>query len=73
MKKMIIIFVCFSVMVITNACSKKEYTGKFVHWGDIRSGVNIEKLDKNNIPYKLKDNQVYIPEDAFNDATFCCS
>ncbi|MFK9091693.1 hypothetical protein [Bacillus salipaludis] len=73
MKKINILLIFISVMIITSACTKKEYSGKYVRWGDIRSGVSIEKLEKNNIPYKLKDNQISIPEDAFDDAITCCS
>ncbi|WP_246277253.1 hypothetical protein [Neobacillus endophyticus] len=73
MKKKLLILVCIFVMAITSACEKKEYNGKYVHWGDIRSGLSIEKLKRNNIPYKLKANQVFIPEDAFDYALYCCS
>jgi flagellar biosynthesis/type III secretory pathway M-ring protein FliF/YscJ len=72
MKKIKILLVCISIMLITGAC-EKEYSGKFVPWGDIRTGLSIDKLKKNNIPYNVEENTILIPEDAFDDAIYCCS
>lgn len=53
--------------------SQKGYSGKYIRWGDTVNSVNTDILEENNIPYKVKDNKVYIPEDAFNKAIYCCS
>ncbi|WP_312476166.1 hypothetical protein [Neobacillus sp.] len=72
MKKIKILLVCILIVVITGAC-KKEYSGKYVLWGDIRTGLSVDKLKRNNIPYKVKEDIILIPEDAFDDAIYCCS
>lgn len=59
-----------SAIFITSGCG---YNGEYVSWGDTVPVVDTDRLEKNNIPYKIKDNKVYIPEDAFDKAILCCS
>lgn len=59
-----------SAFFITSGCA---YNGEYVRWGDTVPVVDTDRLEKNNIPYKIKDNKVYIPEDAFDKAILCCS
>ncbi|MFD0772255.1 hypothetical protein ACFQZ1_26500 [Bacillus sp. CGMCC 1.60114] len=74
MKKKRIVFLClfFSILLIFYF-SQKGYSGKYVQWSDTVETVHTDPLERNNIPYKIKDNKVYIPEDAFNKAIMCCS
>ncbi|HFJ9319497.1 hypothetical protein CN324_29740 [Bacillus anthracis] len=72
MKKKLLLVFCLSILFILSGC-QKEYNGKYVQWGDTMESVNTDKLERNNIPYKVEGNKVYIPEDAFDDAIVCCS
>ncbi|WP_429667995.1 hypothetical protein [Bacillus gobiensis] len=72
MKKVLMFFLCFAVIVTTSACQKK-YTGEYEQWGSTAKLVDTDKLEEHNIPYKIEDGQVYIPEDAYEDALFCCT
>ncbi|MEI4623956.1 hypothetical protein KFD70_25660 [Bacillus pfraonensis] len=65
------LFLCFVIVIGVSACQK--YNGEYVQWGDTAKSVDIDKLERNDIPYKIKDNKVYIPEDAFDKATYCCT
>ncbi|PFN26076.1 hypothetical protein [Bacillus cereus] len=62
------LFLCFTALLMLPACQK--YNSKLEQWG---STVDTAKLKRNNIPYEIKDGKVYIPEDAFSDATYCCT
>lgn len=72
LKKKHILFLCFFIVLIVYFF-QKGYSGDFIRWGDSIETVNTEKLERNNIPYEIKDNKVYIPEDAFDKAIWCCS
>lgn len=63
---------CLAILFILSAC-QKEYKGKYVKWGDTVETVDTERFERNNIPYKVEGNKVYVPEDAFDDAIVCCS
>ncbi|MFI8709402.1 hypothetical protein ACIGHG_20525 [Bacillus sp. NPDC077411] len=71
-KRIAFLFLCFSVLLVV-FFYPKGYSGKYVRWGDTVDSVNTGTLEKNHIPYKIKENKVYIPEDAFNKAIMCCS
>ncbi|MBF7156476.1 hypothetical protein [Bacillus albus] len=71
-KKAIFFSLCFLIVIVV-FFSLKGYSGKYVQWGDSIETVNTKTLKENNIPYKIKNNKVYIPEDAFDKATLCCS
>lgn len=64
-------FVCLVIILGLSACQK--YNGEYVRWGDTANSVDIDKLERNDIPYKIKDNKIYIPEDAVDKATYCCT
>lgn len=66
------LFLCFTALLVLSAC-QKEYNGKLIQWGDTANTVNIAKLKRNNIPYEIKADKIYIPEDAVSDATYCCT
>jgi len=66
------LFLCFVILLMLSAC-QNEYNGKLVQWGDTANTVDTAKLERNNIPYEIKDDKVYIPEDAISDATNCCT
>jgi flagellar biosynthesis/type III secretory pathway M-ring protein FliF/YscJ len=61
-----------SIVMITSAC-QASYNGEYIKWGDSEKTVDTKRLEKNNIPYKIKDGRVYVPEDAFDKAIYCCS
>ncbi|SFC74945.1 Acetyltransferase (GNAT) family protein [Bacillus sp. 491mf] len=72
-KRIIFLGLCFSVLLVV-FLYPKGYSGKFVQWGgDNVHSVNTDILETNHIPYEIKDNKVYIPEDAFDRAIWCCS
>lgn len=64
-------FVCLLIILGLSACQK--YNSEYVQWGDTTKSVDIDKLERNYILYEIKDNKVYIPEDAFDKATYCCT
>ena len=61
-----------SILMITSAC-QKSYNGEYIQWGDSEKTVDTKRLEENNIPYKIENGRVYVPEDAFDKAIFCCS
>jgi len=73
MKKKFVISLV-SLFLLLSACSK-EYSGEYVIWGGEGNAavVDINKLEDNNIPYKIIDDTVYIPSDAIDKATYCCT
>nr|WP_328701065.1 hypothetical protein [Aquibacillus kalidii] len=60
------------ILMITSAC-QKSYNGEYIQWGDSEKTVDTKSLEDSNIPYKIKNGRVYIPEDAFDKAIYCCS
>jgi hypothetical protein len=71
MKKLYFMMLLLSLL-ITSGCTM-EYKGEYIRWGDTVETVDTERLKENNIPFKIKDNKVYIPEDAFDKGIMCCS
>lgn len=69
LKKM---FILISVLCIISAC-EKNYTGKFTEWGDTVTEDNKKCFKENQIPYKIDNGKIYIPEDAFDMAINTCS
>ncbi|WP_182201273.1 hypothetical protein [Paraliobacillus salinarum] len=65
----IILFFVLIIFLILN----QGYDGKYIRWEEITNQVKLEALERNNIPYEIKDNIIYIPEDAFDKAIYCCS
>ncbi|MFC5611458.1 hypothetical protein [Metabacillus niabensis] len=70
--KQIYFMMLFLALFITIGC-KKEYTGEYIQWGDSLETVDTDKLDSSDIPYKIENGKVYVPEDAFDKAILCCS
>ena len=58
-----------------SACQHQEkYTGEFmVQWGQEDVTEHTLRLEENNIPYEIRDGDLFIQEDAVNDATECCT
>ncbi|PGX91579.1 hypothetical protein COE15_25175 [Bacillus cereus] len=71
-KKILFLFLGFLILFVVFLYSK-GYSDKYIQWGDTVESVDTNILEKNDIPYKVKNNKVYIPEDAFNKAIMCCS
>ncbi|MEH7237980.1 hypothetical protein [Bacillus sp. JJ1562] len=61
-----------SILLITSSC-EKSYDGEYIQWGDSEKTVDTNRLEENSIPYKIENGRVYIPEDAFDKAIYCCS
>ncbi|MEC0276248.1 MULTISPECIES: hypothetical protein [Peribacillus] len=72
MKVLMRCFTLITILTIVCGC-QKNYTGEYEQWGDTVETVDTKKLKKNDIPYKIKDNKVFIPEDAERKAIFCCT
>jgi len=54
--------------------NKKSYTGEYIEFGELLSDSNTTtKLEESDIPYKIENNIIYIPEDAFDKAIYCCT
>ncbi|PFV77831.1 hypothetical protein COL05_19775 [Bacillus sp. AFS059628] len=47
--------------------------GEFVRWGDSVHSVDTAVLKRNDIKYKIENDQVYIPKKSFDKAIWCCS
>ncbi|GEM00818.1 hypothetical protein SAMN05421839_10274 [Halolactibacillus halophilus] len=74
LKKFGLIFLAFLIVFLLFLDYKKEYTGDYAEWGELLKESNAtELLEDNNIPYKIKDGIIYIPEDAFDKAIYCCA
>ncbi|MFJ7938921.1 hypothetical protein ACIQYG_10460 [Peribacillus sp. NPDC096622] len=69
MKVLMRYFTLITILTIICGC-QKNYSGEYVQWGET---VDTKKLKENDIPYEIKDNKVFIPEDATKKATFCCT
>jgi flagellar biosynthesis/type III secretory pathway M-ring protein FliF/YscJ len=44
----------------------------YVHWGE-KTEIDIQRLTKNRIYFKVKDDNIYIPEDQLKNAVACCT
>lgn len=73
MKKVIVLVLCWLLLFTTLSACQKEYTGKYVEWGEKTNSNATELLENNNIPYEIRDGIIYIPEDAFDKTIYCCA
>lgn len=77
MKKVLISLVCIIglSLAIFIYFTTRGYSGEYVQWGENNSvdSQYLDRLEENDIPYKIKDGNMYIPEDAIDDATLCCT
>ncbi|WP_025147969.1 hypothetical protein [Bacillus sp. H1a] len=71
-KRIVFLFLGFLILFIVFWYSK-GYSGEYIRWGSSVESVDTNILERNNIPYKIKNNKVYIPEDAYDKAIYCCS
>ncbi|MCY8931595.1 hypothetical protein [Bacillus atrophaeus] len=69
MKKLLMLLLVLSII---SAC-EKNYTGKYIQWGDTPTENNKKCLKDNHIPYKIENSKIYIPEDAFDKSINTCS
>ncbi|WP_163582181.1 hypothetical protein [Gracilibacillus saliphilus] len=61
-----------SLVLILSAC--QDYQGEYIKWSEqVDKEPLTDRLEENDIPYKIKDDIILIPEDAVNDAVNCCS
>lgn len=73
MKKSIVFIACCVLLILTLAACQKKYYGEYIELGEKTNSNVTELMDKNDIPYKIENGIIYIPEDAFDDFIFCCS
>lgn len=66
-------FMMLSLSILYASGCTKNYEGEYVRWGDTLDVIDTDKLKENNIRFKVEDNKVFIPEDAYDDAIMCCS
>lgn len=71
--KRVIFTIILLLFLIIFLLVNQGYDGEYVRWGEMTTQVGLEALERNDIPYKIKDNIIYIPEDAFDKAIYCCS
>lgn len=77
MKKILISLVCIVGLTVAIFIyfNTRGYNGEYVQWGD-NNPVDpnyLDRLEENDIPYKIKNGNMYIPEDAVRKATLCCT
>lgn len=60
-------------MLIVTACGNNEESEDYIRWGDSIHTIDIERLEINDIPYKVENNIVYVRSDKFDRAILCCS
>ncbi|MFP7226413.1 hypothetical protein [Priestia filamentosa] len=78
MKKFIIFLLCITALtiVIFTYLTTRGYSGEYVQLIGNNNSIYPEYLgllEENNIPYKVKNKKLYIPEDAFDKVIYCCS
>jgi len=66
-------FMMLSLSILYASGYTKNYEGEYVRWGDTLDVIDTDKLKENNIRFKVEDNKVFIPENAYDDAIMCCS
>ncbi len=71
-KLILTLILIVSVILILSYC-QRNYSDNYVRWGDTIENVDLKKLERNNIPYKINNDKVFIPEDAVNKAVYCCT
>jgi len=60
------------LFIFLSAC-QKEYSGEYIKRGEKTNSNATELLEENDIPFKIENGFIYIPEDAFEDSIFCCA
>lgn len=74
MKKVLVLILCCFFLFTTLSACQKEYNGEYIEWGEKLEDSNAtELLEDHNIPYEIRDGMIYIPEDTFDKAIYCCS
>ncbi|GAB3068561.1 hypothetical protein [Virgibacillus ainsalahensis] len=73
MKKILVLVLCCYLLFTTLSACQKEYSGEYIEWGEQTNSNATELLEENNIPYEIRNGIIYIPEDAFDKAIYCCS
>lgn len=58
-------------VMFLSACQKEE-NRKYVHWGEITEN-DKKRLTENGIDFKVKNENLYIPEDQMKKAVACCT
>ncbi|MED4074582.1 hypothetical protein P4602_25535 [Priestia endophytica] len=78
MKKFILFLLCITALTpaIFTYFTARGYRGEYVQLIGNNNSIYpeyLELLEDNNIPYKVKNEKLYIPEDAFDKVIYCCS
>lgn len=78
MKKFILSLLCITALTtaIFTYFITRGYSGEYVQLIGNNNSIYpeyLELLEDNNIPYKVKNEKLYIPEDAFDKVIYCCS
>ncbi|MGK9185471.1 hypothetical protein KXS12_24950 [Priestia filamentosa] len=78
MKKSIISLLCITglTIIMITYFTTRGYSGEYVQWLGNSNPIQpkyLELLERNDIPYKVKENKLYIPEDAVDKVIMCCS
>ncbi|MFD1335722.1 hypothetical protein ACFQ4N_09195 [Oceanobacillus iheyensis] len=73
MRKNTYLVMCSAMILILVSGCQKEYIGEYIQWGVDLSLEQKDLLKDNDIPIKVDGSFVYIPRDAVDDATYCCS
>ncbi|RAS90839.1 hypothetical protein A3863_07595 (plasmid) [Priestia endophytica] len=78
MKKWIRALLCITglTVIIVTYFTTRGYSDEYVQWIGNNNPIypeHLALLERNDIPYKIKGNKLYIPEDAVDKAIMCCS
>ncbi|ANC77256.1 hypothetical protein ABE65_010750 [Fictibacillus phosphorivorans] len=58
-------------VIFMTACEQNE-NREYVHWGE-KTEIDIQRLTNNRIDFKVKNDNIYIPEELLKNAVACCT
>ncbi|MDM5299112.1 hypothetical protein QUF51_13135 [Bacillus pumilus] len=69
-----LLIICASLTILSSLTScQKAFSGEYIQYGEILDGQSTKRLEQHEIPYRVREGIIYIPEDAFDQAIYCCS
>ena len=69
MKKQFVIITVIVILIMLSACNKEE---NYTYWTG-KTDNQIERLDKANIKYEIRDNEIWVKEKDMFKVVACCS
>ncbi|MGG1697588.1 hypothetical protein [Bacillus zhangzhouensis] len=73
MKPFVVSYTCLIMISCLTSC-QKPFSGEYIEYGEVLGGSGtIKLLEQHEIPYRVREGVLYIPEDAVEQAVSCCS